>query len=382
MVVGYQNYSCKFFKGCDFMIKDKGWIFLFCDGDNNPYYDEVDNGRRKKEYYDGSVAILEADGSFKLIKADGSATYLGADGSWGFTNSSRSGYYYQSDGSWGYKNADGSGAFYDSKKGSTFFESDRDDDCDSDDCDDYSPNLDIERLSISDVVSSCFNALAEASQYAVEKAIERKKEAEHLKQKMLYEEHKRICKDQKRKECKQRNKRIKAFLFNKKHLQLEYSISDMVGENIESVIEKIEEAGFNKYIAVPIKDIYVGSNKNVGEVEEIDINGKSDLPKGALVPYDAKILISYHEKKQLRFPYAMRQMKGRKISDLVNELTEIGFTEVNSIGLKDLTTGWINKDKTIKQVYIDDIKKIQKDMIIEYDRKITIYYHSFKKNKR
>lgn len=37
--------------------------------------------------------------------------------------------------------------------------------------------------------------------------------------------------------------------------------------------KEIKEAGFNHYKTVPIKDIYVGSNKYIGEVEQVVING-------------------------------------------------------------------------------------------------------------
>ncbi|HCJ08416.1 MAG TPA: hypothetical protein DHV96_08685, partial [Lachnospiraceae bacterium] len=70
---------------------------------------------------------------------------------------------------------------------------------------------------------------------------------------------------------------LKAFFFNKKNLQLEFSTSDLIGEDYQEVLTDLAEAGFNNCKAVSIKDIYVGSGKYVGEVEQVVINGQSWL---------------------------------------------------------------------------------------------------------
>lgn len=372
------------------MPKDKGWDFLNSDDVNGTFNSDDDDGSwgYKNEdgsgsYYgadgswgyqnaDGSGSYYGADGSWGYKNADGSGSYYGADGSWGYKNDDGSRSYYGNDGSWGYKNSDGSGSFYGSDNSSTYY--DADDDYSSYDSDDDSSDLASSLVGL----ALGIGAVAVAKHTAEAREQTRREEAERLERERIVEEQRRIRQAKKDKERKQRNKRIKAFFFNKKNLALEFETSDLVGDNVDSVLEEIKEAGFNNYKTVPIKDIYVGSTKYVGEVEQIVINGQSWLAKGTMVPYDAEIIITFHVKKEFEFPYSARQMIQRDFDQLASELVDIGFTEVYTLPLKDLTTGWIKKERTVQQVLIEGIDAIKKGMPVEHDKKITIQYHSFK----
>ena len=343
------------------MPKDKGWDFLNSDDVNGTFNSDDD------------------DGSWGYKNEDGSGSYYGADGSWGYQNADGSGSYYGNDGSWGYKNSDGSGSFYGSDNSSTYYDADDDDDDDDDDYSSYDSDDDSSDLASSLIgLALGLGAVAVAKYSAEAREQARKEEAERLERERIAEEQRRIRQAKKDKERKQRNKRIKAFFFNKKNLALEFATSDLVGDNVDSVVEEIKEAGFNNYKTVPIKDIYVGSTKYVGEVEQIVINGQSWLAEGTMVPYDAEIVITFHVKKEFEFPYSARQMIKRDFDQLASELVNIGFTEVYTLPLKDLTTGWIKKERAVQQVLIEDIDAIKKGMPVEYDKKITIQYHSFR----
>lgn len=378
------------------MPKDKGWDFLNSDDVNGTFNSDDDDGSwgYKNEdgsgsYYgadgswgyqnaDGSGSYYGADGSWGYKNADGSGSYYGADGSWGYKNDDGSGSYYGNDGSWGYKNSDGSGSFYGSDNSSTYYDADDDDDDDDDDYSSYDSDDDSSDLASSLVgLALGLGAVAVAKHTAEAREQARKEEAERLERERIAEEQRRIRQAKKDKERKQRNKRIKAFFFNKKNLALEFATSDLVGDNVDSVVEEIKEAGFNNYKTVPIKDIYVGSTKYVGEVEQVVINGQSWLAEGTMVPYDAEIVITFHVKKEFEFPYSARQMIKRDFDQLASELVDIGFTEVYTLPLKDLTTGWIKKERAVQQVLIEGIDTIKKGMPVEHDKKITIQYHSF-----
>ena len=379
------------------MPKDKGWDFLNSDDVNGTFNSDDDDGSwgYKNEdgsgsYYgadgswgyqnaDGSGSYYGADGSWGYKNADGSGSYYGADGSWGYKNDDGSGSYYGNDGSWGYKNSDGSGSFYGSDNSSTYYDADDDDDDDDDDYSSYDSDDDSSDLASSLVgLALGLGAVAVAKHTAEAREQARKEEAERLERERIAEEQRRIRQAKKDKERKQRNKRIKAFFFNKKNLALEFATSDLVGDNVDSVVEEIKEAGFNNYKTVPIKDIYVGSTKYVGEVEQVVINGQSWLAEGTMVPYDAEIVITFHVKKEFEFPYSARQMIKRDFDQLASELVDIGFTEVYTLPLKDLTTGWIKKERAVQQVLIEGIDTIKKGMPVEHDKKITIQYHSFR----
>lgn len=356
------------------MPKDKGRDFLFSDDCGFINGDDGDSYR----YSDGSGYYHGADGSEGYIYSDGSGYFHGADGSDGYIYSDGSAYYHGADGTDAYRYSDGSGYFNGADGSSSRYDSlddyDDDDDHSSYDSSDSSSDL------ASSLVGLAFGlgAVAVAKHTAEAREQARREEAERLERERIAEEQRRIRQAKKEKERKQRNKRIKAFFFNKKNLALEFATSDLVGDNVDSVVEEIKEAGFNNYKTVPIKDIYVGSTNFVGEVEQVVINGQSWLAEGTMVPYDAEIVITFHVKKEFAFPYSARQMVKRDFDQLASELVDIGFTEVYTLPLKDLTTGWIKKDRSVQQVLIEGIEAIKKGMSIEHDKKITIQYHSFK----
>lgn len=298
--------------------KDKGWDYLNSDDVNEDYNSD--------------------DGSWGYKNEDGSGSYYGADGSWGYKKSDGSFWYYGADGGWGYKNADGSGAYYGSDNSTTFYDGDEDNDED-DDCNHCGDN------SNSTFWAAWLAAMAvDLGIHAVEKITEPAREEARKK-----EERRQV-----------RNKRLKAFFFNKKNLELEYSTSSFVGKDLTEVLNDLTRSGFNNCKAVSVKDIYVGSNKNVDEVEQVTINGQTQIGQGAMVPYDAEILITYHQKREIEIPFNVREVTKMTYEQVADVLTGIGFTEVNTLPLKDLKTGWIKKVNSVRQVAVVGIENIKK----------------------
>ena len=176
--------------------------------------------------------------------------------------------------------------------------------------------------------------------------------------------------------------RMRAFLHNKKNLQIDFSTDDLVGEHYEKVLEELKETGFNNYKAIPVKDICDENQYFVGEVAQVVINGQSWVDEGELVPYDAEIFISYHMKKEIVLPYASRKMQRRNYEEVVQELFSLGFTEISTREIDDLSTGWITKDGSVEKVMIGGKENFNKGTIFEYDTKIVVEYHTFAKKKQ
>ncbi len=362
---------------CGFINGEAGESYRYSDGSG--YYHGAD-GSEGYIYADGSGYYHGADGSDGYIYSDGSAYYHGADGTDAYKYADGSGYYHGADGSDGYKYSDGSG-YYNGAKGS----SSRYDSYDNDDENDgysYSNKRSDDDISFgASLVGLALGLGAVAFVKHTAKAREkaRLEEERRLEDQRIDEEKCRERQAKRLKERNIRNKQIKAFLFNKKNLEFEYSTNQLIGTDVEGVVEELKEAGFNNYKTVAIKDIYPGVNKFVGEVEQVVVNGQSWIEAGTMVPYDAEIVITYHLKKEFAFPYPMRLMVKRNYDDLAQELLEIGFTEVYTMPLNDLETGWIKKEFSVQKVLIAGVQTIKKGMLLDHDVKITIQYHSFAK---
>ena len=172
---------------------------------------------------------------------------------------------------------------------------------------------------------------------------------------------------------------IRALLFNKKNIKTDVSADALVGNYVEYVTERIKEAGFTNYEAVPVKDIYEESDKKIGEVEQVIINGQSRFDANTMFPYKSRIIISYHAKREIAFPISSGQGCKMTCDDLTKKLRELGYTEIYTEGIADLVTGWIHKNGSIKYVLVNGKTKYKKGDLFNYDVKIEIAYHTFAK---
>lgn len=373
--------DCGFIKG-----DENGTSHKYADGSG--YY-HGDDGSEGHIFDDGSGYYHGSDGSEGYIYSDGSGYFHGADGTDAYKYSDGSGYYHGADGSDGHRYSDGSGYFTDSNgnrasydsqnyekldEDRTSYASNNDENSDEDRTSHISNNNEDSDVSLLGLIV-LFGALGLASKHSKRKQEE--KERRRLEEERLERERRALQQERESKQNKQ-NKRMKAFFFNKKKISLEYSYSDFIGEDIDFVTKKLMDNGFTNILVAPLKDLYVKSNKSVGEVEEVYINGKSQFSNGEMVKYDEEILVTFHTKKEFEFPYSTRELINQNYKTLAQELMGIGFTKVYIAPLENLMTGWIKKDGTVKNVIIEDVNSIKKGMNIEYDREIIIQYHSFK----
>lgn len=298
-------------------------------------------------------------------------SYFDDDGSWGYINSDGSGSYYGADGSWGYINSDGSGSYFEGDEN----EENEDDFYDEESADDTNTTTVGNGIAALLGFAIGFGVPAYMA-YKNAKHEEEREEAEKRIEEERIRKEKRKIKHTKR---KIRNKRLKALLFNKKNIKTDVSADALVGNYVEYVIERIKEAGFINYEAIPIKDIYEGSDKKIGEVEQVIINGQSCFEANAMFPYKSHITISYHAKREIAFPISPKQSCKMKYEYLMKELRELGYSEVYTEKIADLVTGWIHKDGSIECVLVNGKTKYKKGEMFSYDVKIVIAYHTFAK---
>lgn len=316
------------------LYKNKGWDYLTSDSqDGEPYYDD--------------------------------------DGSWGYRNEDGSGSYYGADGSWGYINSDGSSSYFEGDENKENEDESYDEEGEDD------TNITTAGNGIAALLGFAIGFGVPAYMaYKNAKHEEERKEAEKRIEEERIREEKQKTKQKKR---KIRNKRLKALLFNKKNIKTDVSADALVGNYVEYVTERIKESGFTNYEAVPIKDIYEGSDKKIGEVEQVTINGQSRFDTNAMFPYKAQIIISYHAKREIAFPVSSKQICKMTCENLVKELRELGYTEIYTEKITDLVTGWIHKDGSIEYALVNGKVKYKQGDIFDYDVKIVIAYHTFAK---
>lgn len=175
--------------------------------------------------------------------------------------------------------------------------------------------------------------------------------------------------------------RFKAFIFNRKKIQIGFDYTDLLRKNISEVKIKFFNQAFKNIKAIPIYDIYVDSEYTEGEVEQIVISGSSFFEASDYIPYDAEIIITYHAKKIILIPFSRHSLLRKNYVYVGDMFQELGFTEIYERPIKDLITGWITKDGSVENIYIANSDSFKKNSSYEYDVKIVIEYHTFKRNR-
>lgn len=178
-----------------------------------------------------------------------------------------------------------------------------------------------------------------------------------------------------------RKKRIKAFLFNRKNIEVGVSSKNLEGEDVGRVKSLLENAAFNNIKIIPIKDIYKDNNYKKCSVEKVLISGHNNFDEKSFFPYDSEVIITYHMKKEIKLPYSYRMLKKSNFHEVSNMLIDLGYTEVKGKELEDLVTGWIKKEGAIENITFGENEIIEKNKMYEYDVNIVISYHTFKKKK-
>lgn len=77
-------------------------------------------------------------------------------------------------------------------------------------------------------------------------------------------------------------------------IEVNYNLSDLVGQNYEDVVENLRTNGFTNIQTEKIEDLILGWLTKDGEVESVKIGENSDFVQGDKFPKDASILVSYH----------------------------------------------------------------------------------------
>jgi len=77
-------------------------------------------------------------------------------------------------------------------------------------------------------------------------------------------------------------------------LKVSTSSDEIVGENYQTVISKLEESGFSDIQTKVLDDLITGWLTKDGEIEKIEINGDTEFSANDSFQKDSKIVITYH----------------------------------------------------------------------------------------
>lgn len=73
-----------------------------------------------------------------------------------------------------------------------------------------------------------------------------------------------------------------------------------------------------------------------------------------------------------------KDLIGDDYHDVISRLKAQGFTNVKTVAIEDLVTGWLSFDGEVEKVTIDGISEFRADAVFLRSAEVVIYYHTFK----
>lgn len=81
---------------------------------------------------------------------------------------------------------------------------------------------------------------------------------------------------------------------------------------------------------------------------------------------------------EIKVPNSAKNYKGENVNATVKGLEALGFVNIETEPLNDLSLGWIKKENTVDSIYINGNSTFSSDTWFPYNAEVQIYYHSFK----
>lgn len=92
------------------------------------------------------------------------------------------------------------------------------------------------------------------------------------------------------------------------------------------------------------------------------------------------MLINHHNEQidgKIRVNYSASDFEGSNYEEVVSQLEKQGFTNITTIPVDDLITGWVTKDGEVEKVEIDGYSTFSSSSRFLPDVEIVVTYHTF-----
>ena len=152
--------------------------------------------------------------------------------------------------------------------------------------------------------------------------------------------------------------------------------NELLSVSYEIVKDTFEKLGFFniKIDSVPSWD----ENDKTGGVKSIYVNGKSGFLGGELFAKNSEIVLIYCI-CPIEITANVNDFIKQDYRDVVMRLKNMGFTNIKTVAIKDLITGWLTKDGSVESVSVAGKTDFQVGDKFMPDAEIVINYHTFNK---
>ena len=164
-----------------------------------------------------------------------------------------------------------------------------------------------------------------------------------------------------------------------KHLEIGIDSATTIGQNYETISEKLEATGFDNVCTRALEDLPLSDEHLSGTIQSITINRLSEFSINSKFPRDAKITIYYHSIKPISPPMSSETAKEQNYETVKQQFEDAGFVNIKTEVIYDIILGWFTKDGEVESVTIDSDSKFEQHHEYRPDAEVVITYHTYKK---
>lgn len=243
---------------------------------------------------------------------------------------------------------------------------------------------------LADVICSAATVAGKTAKKVYE---EKRKEAEMLEK--IRQEEERIEREKRRAWRRKHRKEIaittiivlvclalmSGYIVYKQLIPIRYQYEELIGTNLDIVIDKLEASGFSNINTKEISDLKLEEENNENIVTEIIIKDKTDFSADTKFFPMEKITIVYHTLEKIYAPLTLKEAKKLDYKEVVKKFKENGFINIKVEPIYDIITGWMTHDGEVETITINGDEDFNTVSSYKIDDEVTITYHTFKKNK-
>ena len=159
------------------------------------------------------------------------------------------------------------------------------------------------------------------------------------------------------------------------------SSEDLLGENYDTVISDLENAGFIFVSAHPVDDLQIQEASSENKVTEVKIGWKDTFTPETKMPSNFPVKVTYHTIKLIPVPVSSKDAKEQPYMEMQKTFSDAGFINIKLVADYDIITGWMSAENEVERITIDGDKRFSIDEKFRPDAEVVITYHALRKDR-
>jgi DNA-directed RNA polymerase subunit RPC12/RpoP len=143
------------------------------------------------------------------------------------------------------------------------------------------------------------------------------------------------------------------------------------------LVSQFKDAGFTNIKTEAMDDLLNADMDKEYIIASISIDGTDEFSKESVYSPDTEVMITYHSANEIASPLSSEDILYDNYETIVKQFEDAGFTNVQTVRIDDLITGWLTSDGEVQEVLIDGSAEFFEGDHYIADVEIVISYHTF-----